>query len=320
MTEAKKLPTVHLEGMGVMGALTAYQLQRLGIPFTWHDIETPEKEAEVSPTDFFTAWHASTGAVFPTGSEDDMRCLRRYEDELLAAYPEAVFSKNEWVYGAKKPPHSSKSPVVREIDHLKVSECPAYNCDAQLLVRQARKDFEEGRISAEEAEATKPNVDLYFISHGWGDRQTHVYWGWTRLVKLNMDERLAPNSCFYFRKDRFFITYAYPVGESGWWYAGSTITQQKGAKPATHRMEKEYARWKANFEELCDGLVTVGEEGPYIEGWRPAGGKMHDTSWEQYSVNPLGDNVFQYPCRSHDGIRRFPDIWDQVAKIIQEAS
>lgn len=314
MSTNQNLP-VHLEGMGAMGALTAYQLYRLGIPFTWHDIEPEESVTEVSPRDYFTAWHASTGAVFPTGEEADIRCLRAYENGLLDAYPVGVFSKNVWVFGAKKPPHKAVGTVYQTVEDLKLFDIPAYNCDVQKLVQYARLDFASRRLSEVEGTARKGKT-LYLIAHGWSARQTHVYWGWTRLVRLKMDERLPGNSCFYFRKDRFFITYAYPVGTSGWWYAGSTITKQKSPRSAADRMPKEYARWKKNFEELTGGLAVISEEGPFIEGWRPASGGMHDASPEQYSVDQVGDLCFAFPCRSHDGIRRFPDIFEQIQAIV----
>lgn len=308
---------IHLEGMGVMGALTAYQLAARNIEFTWHDLETPEKADEVSPTDYFTAWHASTGAIFPTGSEDDLRCMDEWYNNLRFAYPNGVLGIFNWVYGAKVPPHGAKMFVTKTVGHLKVGDQPSMHVDAQKLVRQAREDFASSRLSTSEGQAQRGAPDVrYLVSHGWGERQTHVYWGWTRLVKLNIDPELPQDSAFYFRRDRFFIRYAYPVGDSGWWYAGSTITKQNTPQHKPERLPKEYANWKNDFEELTKGLVTVGEEGPFIEGWRPAAGKMHDTGYLQYSVRQVAENVWEYPCRSHDGIRRFPDIWHQVAPIV----
>lgn len=286
---------IHLVGMGAMGAMTAFKLKEIGKDFTWEDNDSK-----------FTAWKASTGAVFPTGEEGDMRCLNQYE-EFSACFPDRVVSKNDWVYGAKKPPHKANFINAREVDHLKILSCPCYNVDVQLLVKSAREEFADKRKAYD-------GKSKRVISHGFSDRMTHCYWGWTRKVQLEMDQRLSTNSAFYFRHQRFFIRYAYPIGGSGWWYAGSTITKQKAPKSCPDRPAKEYERWKRDFLELTGGLVTVSKEAEYIEGWRPAIGGMHDQSEDQYKVlaNPdNGDIVF--PSRSHDGIRRFPDIWNQLS-------
>lgn len=318
------MATVHLEGMGVMGALTAYQLQALGVSFTWHERETYEQQQTISPTDYFTAWHASTGAIFPTGNVADIRCKDIWEGEFREAYPEGIVQSAQWWFGAKKPPHEAPIQVVNEVGGLKMGSQGSLHVDAQRLVRQARQDFAASRISMSELSRDPGQAhrcDLYLISHGWQpQRLTHVYWGWTRRIKLKFNsEEISPNSAFYFRKDRFFIRYAYPIGGSGWWYAGSTITRQKEAKHVPGRAEREYERWKKDFLELTNGMVEIVEEGAHIEGWRPAMGKMHDESPAQYEVisypkTQVHPNYMHYPSRSHDGIRRFPDIWRQVHK------
>lgn len=305
-----------------MGALTAYMLAGHGIPFTWHDIERgTAQELQVSPTDFHTAWHASTGAVFPTGKPEDIRCLQQYEDELLQYLPEAIVKECGWVYGAKKAPHEAKQPVLKEHKGLKMLDATSYHFDVQNMVRRARMDFSHCELSTAKAKAkhAQGDFDLYFVAHGWSSRRQHAYWGWTRLVKLDVDEELGPHNAFYFRKGRFKIRYAYPVGDRGLWYAGSTITMQKHLGSKTERLQKEYEAWKEDFLELCNGAVRITSEEDFIEGWRPAAGKMsEDNKPEFIQLQKFGDGVYRYPCRSHDGIRRFPDIWNQVAKLIGE--
>ena len=297
---------LHIEGMGAHGSLLAYLLQQRGLPFTWNDTNAD-----------FTAWRASTGAVFPTGGEDDQRCMDDWRG-LIDSYPDSVWQYAHWVFAAKKPPHNATGrslPLTHDGVVKLLEGSQSLHCDVQTLVQSAQTDFANRRC-----ENPPDDADVLIKAHGWTRRQTHVYWGWTRLVKLEHDFHtelpgLGSNLPIspYARVNRFGIRYAYPAGKSGWWYAGSTITKQKSPASKPERFEKEYARWLAEFEEAFAGHIRVVEEARFIEGWRPASQSMHGDNPNAYTVlGPYeegGRLTYETPPMSHDGIRRFPDVW-----------
>jgi hypothetical protein len=155
----------------------------------------------------------------------------------------------------------------------------------------------------------------YIVTHGWGERLGHAYWGWTRLVELTVhpDAFLGVAShrpSFYFRPDRFSMAYAYPVPGTNWYYAGSNIIKQKIGKFKELDPVPKYERWKGIFEKHGEGFVTVGKEGPFLTGWRPAA-REEDEAW----VRIRGMKLTLRPLWN-SGIRHFPQQWSGVASCL----
>lgn len=295
---------VHLEGMGLNGSLLARLLDRHGIAFTWHD---PDKEV--------TAWKASTGAIYPSGSEKfgpDEACRNVWgvwhHTKLFPRLVEAC----AWVFNHKgNGPHGLKGEVRRTPFGLGISEHTSYHLNAQRLVRQTRKMFEDKEVAFNPQRFT---VDFYIVTHGFKERLSHAYWGWTRLVKLQYDpDRFrmpgTKRPAFYFREGRFVMCYAYPVPGTPWWYSGSSLIKQKVGAFKKLVMQPKYERWHDYFYKLGHGEVKVAEAGEYLQGWRPAA-RDADKDWVRRSE----DNVLTLRPLWNSGIRHFPRQWIDVAQ------
>lgn len=289
---------VHLEGMGVNGSLLARKLAAAKVDFTWNDTDAP-----------VTAWKASTGAIYPSGSTKfgpDQACWnvwsRWYRDNFLPA--DVLEPANYW-FGHKKPPHEGRYDIVcRSEENLGMAMPPSFHINAQALVLQTRALFADRRASV------AAPAEHHIVTHGFGQRMISTYWGWTRLVELRYDQypygAMGQRPSFYFRPNKLVMAYAYPCPGTPYWYAGSSIIYQKVAKPLD--IPPKYAKWKENFLRLSNGAVEVVGEGPMLEGWRP---KSQDDRW----VVKRGNVITLRPLWN-SGIRHFPYQWYQVSKLL----
>lgn len=298
---------LHLEGMGVNGCLMAHQLRRVGIEFTWHDTEESR-----------TAWHASTGAIYPSGSTKfgpDELCYNVWRDWFNELQYAPWLERSNYVFMTKRPPHEGKYEF-SEVEGLKLGSMPSFHLNAQKMVESTRLTFDHCRLDAERCEVqrkagqTPQAADLYVITHGFGERLGAAYWGWTRPVRLEYPKGFDVGGlrpCFYFRPDRVQMAYAYPISNTDTWYAGSSLIKQKLGKFKSLDMEGKYVRWKRMFETLSGGVVKVTEAGDCVEGWRPATAP-EDTAW----LRKRGNVVTLRPLWN-SGIRHFPFQWAALA-------
>ncbi len=288
---------VHLEGMGLQGALLAHRLAMYGVPFTWHDTDVEH-----------TAWKASTGAIYPADSENhgpDRECWKVWKSwyEAKQFDVEHLEKSAGLVFLTNKPPHGGQYAWTTVKGDLKRGLEPSFHLNAQTFVPAMRDRFEHLRSGPPSA---APHI--YIVTHGWGERFSHAYWGWTRLVQLDRHEKFGQlRPAFYLRPHRFLMAYAYPVPGTRWWYAGSNIIKQKAGKLKELEAAPKYEKWKAAFEELGEGMVKVTEEGPFLTGWRPAAADS-DEAW----VRRKGNRLLLRPLWN-SGIRHFPKQWAGVA-------
>lgn len=301
---------VHIEGMGLTGSMLAHMLWRNEVDFTWHDSKDPR-----------VAWQASTGAIYPSGSEKfgpDEACREVWAQWHEQDVFQGATERSLYVFSTKSPPHGGKYATEQTAHGLQIAGESSYHLNAQLLVPRTRELFAAGEVQP--AFAPKmDDVDWYIQAHGWGRRLSHVYWGWTRLVKLDYDAGYGASPfegmpdgrpCFYFREGRFIMAYAYPVPGTPWWYAGSSIIKQPILGRKSLSMPDKYDRWKANFERLGGGAVRVAEEGEFIEGWRPAA-KDDDEAWTRVRGNAITVRPLW-----NSGIRHFPKQWAGIASTL----
>jgi len=254
---------VHLEGMGVPGCFLAWHLERAGVEWTWDDIDSP-----------FNAWSACTGAIYPSGVPFDVANYSRWRAWVGGSAPWPASLTREcveeagWWYCTKAAPHGGKYKTVATVGALKRGSATSLHYNAQKFVPATREAFAERRRTSAEPGAQR------VVTHGFGRRNHHVLWGWTVLVKLDIDQTLlAHETCarpsLYMRKGRFVMAYAYAVPGTPWWYSGSSLIVQK--VPKQLEVPEKLARWRMNFEALAGGLARVSEVGSVITGWRPAG-------------------------------------------------
>lgn len=304
---------IHLEGMGVNGALLAHTLARYGVAFTWHDTDIP-----------FVAWKASTGAIYPAGAENhgpDKHCY----DVWKSWYDNGYFSQSHlerstaFIFCTKNPPHKGDYAYTMWAGTLNAGP-PSYHLNAQEFVAFTRQRFEHTRIANDVAELAKRSKGLiYIVTHGWGERFHHAYWGWARFVQLEINEdsaaRPGNRPSFYFRPDRFSMAYAYPVPGTDLYYAGSSIIKQKAGKLRQLEIEPKYDRWKRIFEREGQGHVKVAYEGAFASGWRPAAAD-EDEAWVKYRKGGDGRTTLTLRPLWNSGIRHFPKQWAQVAAVL----
>lgn len=286
---------VHIEGMGVNGCLLAHQLRRVGIDFTWHDIDVPK-----------TAWKASTGAIYPSGSlkfGPDQKCY----DVWSAWFNELQYApwleRSNWVYCTKKPPHEARYEF-REVAGLKIGMAPSFHLNAQVMVPSTRLTFEAGQRKG------RVDADLTVVSHGFGERLGHAYWGWHRPVRLRYPTEFDVGGlrpAIYLRPNRVEMAYAYPIPGTDMWYAGSSIIKQKYGSFKSLETWPKYERWKRTFEKYSKGVVEIEAAGDCVEGWRPATAP-EDTAW----LRRKGNVVTLRPLWN-SGIRHFPFQWATLA-------
>ena len=282
--------SVHLQGFGFLGTYIGIRLEKEGIPFTWSDTDAA-----------VTAWRACTGAIYPSGHALDMECYDRWSGRS----PSDVFAVADYWYSTKGAPHEGRWPARRDIGSMRLHALPSYHVNAQRWVEQARRRYAELRTER------KPTSSTLVVAHGFGQRLDHVVWGWTRHVRLRFDRAVfGPSPAFYCREGRFTMAYAYPTpGESGVWYAGSSLIVQR--TPKQLEIAPKYARWETTFKRLTAGLVEVEPVGQFMQGWRPAGRpedeRMVVRTAEGWAIRPLW----------HSGVRWAPAIADAVVQALR---
>lgn len=290
---------IHVEGMGILGGILAWNLHRRGIRFTWNDTEQ-----EVC------AWRASTGCIYPSGDAFDRWNYEAWKRWLLAPpWGEPSFiEKTGWWYCTKAAPHGAKDKPDARSGALQRGSAFSMHFNSQRFVATTRAAFHDRRV--ERAPATGQRI----VAHGFGARRHHYVWGWNRKVKLGFapgllqHERLDRPS-LYFREGRFVMAYAYATPGEPWWYAGSSLIVQKGE--ARHlEIPPKYERWKENFLRLGDGNVNVIVEGPITEGWRPAAAESDS------ALASTVDGAILLKPLWNSGIRHAPAVIGTVLEIL----
>lgn len=296
---------IHLTGMGVLGCLTAWQLERCGVTFSWSD--TREN---------INAWKASTGACYPSGGDLDTQCYNTWltwVDQDI--YPSDIVEVcSYWVDGLTKSlPHGLNSTVKHCAGNMRLAG-RSIHLDAQELVHRTREHFMDLEVTL------PPKRCRRVTSHGHGVTLRRYLWGWTRLVKLQCDPSIVKHGrpSFYLRKNRFQFAYAYPKPHSEWWYAGTSLINQ--TIPKSLRVLPKYKAWKERFLELSNGLVKVVGEGDILQGWRPCVesglSKTEGYKRDRSMLTIDDDGTIHYPTLATGGFRHFPVVWLELSNLL----
>lgn len=289
---------IHLEGMGVLGSLTALRLHAAGVPFTWHDDQRRH-----------VAWPASTGLIYPAGDEWSQRNLARWvrwaDQDWL---PAGVVERASYVYAHQNPPHHGDYKTT-PVGRLTLADADAFTVNAAALVESTRARFARQRLGG------KVPGSRLVVAHGFA-RATSLMWGWSTKVKLRLSPELAalPNRpALYGRKVRQ-LTYAYPVpGEPDVWWAGSSLVRQTTVRELD--ADKHFRRWCGDVGDVYRGQVAVLDQaGPVMQGWRPRPGT--DVAAPLPDLLPSGTVV--YPALWHSGVRWAPLVIERALRLITE--
>jgi hypothetical protein len=304
---------VHLEGMGLLGCLTAWQLSRLGIEFTWSDCDAS-----------YTAWRACTGACYPCSPGIEGNCYYQWMQWVGSGiYPDGLLEVCDyWVDSCTKSlPHGLVGDVEALAGPMRLVG-RSVHLNAQRLVELTRSYFACCRTTNVPAVR---DTRLYLIAHGFNSRLKRYLWGWNRLVKLSYDpegplgtqSRQGCRPCFYLRKNRFQYSYCYPRPGTPYWYAGSSMISQ--TTPRMLNVEARYAAWLGWFKELSGGLVEVEEEGDCSQGWRPLGQKEKNLL-KHLEICTVSPGRISCPPMGASGFRLYPCIWEQLSRHLSAAA
>lgn len=298
---------IHLEGMGVIGCGVAWALTARGLPFTWHDNNSP-----------VCAWRACTGAIFPSGHHRDVAGY-----EVWAKWWEGspwagsigldLLERADYWYCTKQAPHGSGVQPVRTVGNLKLHPQPSFHFNAQEFVARSRAFFSSQRLAHNPTPATWHKQTRLVVSHGFNNRLTRYVWGWTRLVEIKGLED-KQRACVYLRKGRFVMAYAFPTPATDGWYAGSSLIVQ--TRPSSLDAERHSDRWAEKFNQLGDGHVWVERWlGPAIEGWRPSTGPVAQEDAQPFWLEGTNGTLTVMPCW-HSGVRWLPLIVRELMERI----
>lgn len=288
---------IHLEGMGWLGAATAYALHARDVPFTWSDLDVAVR-----------AWPASTGMVYPDGEPDTALALTRWGDWLREdRFPAGTVIPSAWCFAHKAPPHSGRYTYT-DYGWIRVAHSEAYTVDVPAIVAAARDRFGPRRLAG-----SPPGVRTV-RTHGFTDTFGYL-WGWSAPVRLNVPEELLTvlgetRPAFYGQAHRFAITYAYPIPtKPGWWRAGSSMIAQHF--PRNLNAAAAYARWEGYLPEVYGGRLSVAAVGDPVQGWRPRPHAHLDGVTVRVDERT---GAIVYPAMAHSGIRHAPLVIDAALR------
>lgn len=280
---------VHLVGMGILGSILAWNFHNKNIDFTWEDNRQS-----------INAWRACTGAVYPSGHQEDLEGLSRWHDWYSGhVIPRECLEVADYWFNHKNPPHNGRYEIVNDLGALRMGKFTSVHVNGQLLVNKTRFFFKE-------KEKTPNENSKVIISHGFSKRLSHYYWGWT--AKVNIKTSLPKSErrpCVYLRKGRFIMAYLYPIPNEDYWYAGSSIIKQKS--PHSLNIRDKINKWVSHVHKLSGGLIEVTHiEFPLMEGWRPA-------TQEKELVKEIHNKLYVKPLWNN-GVRHSPLVVEEVFK------
>jgi hypothetical protein len=296
---------VHIEGMGVLGSMVAWELERAGVAFTWNDSERP----------FRHAWQASTGLIYPSGhgvegqGYDDWRALHA-SPPWQGTLSDVTEIGSSW-FTSKHVPHGAKDQLVADLGPIRMGVEPTIHVNVQQFVSGTRRAFEDRNAPAAKG-------DTRVVAHGYSYRLDHVVWGWSAGVELEirpdiLDLSNGRRPSFYLRTNRFTLRYALPRAGTRHYYAGSLMIVQK--QPRLLDASKHLDRWAEFVAEVTNGMVRLARivEGP-MQGWRPSPSKA---DLARYGGQPLpleqdGERIVCPPL-GLSGVRFSPLIARAVA-------
>jgi hypothetical protein len=312
--------TVHVSGVGMLGAFVCHELARRGIPFTWDDTDSP-----------FTAWRVCTGAIIPYDDAVDSwyaagyRFWREGVAEDLREYLEPV----RLVYALKNPParQQAKKPTPLATAPCGVRLWPeaqtGWQLQAQRFVGEVRT-----RHASTRRETDEPVDGRRTRIHCRGVLDTLSrpipLWGWTVLAQLRPKTRCpfwpadGPRVSLHFNDPSkpgaryYFQPYA---GDVNWWWAGSDRVRQK--EPTALDCQVRLQTFQAAVEAVWGQWMDVTYHTEIWQGWRP---EERNNFWKQGPVGRWVDPL-TLVVRPHarNGSQCGPLVAHQLVNMVQSA-
>lgn len=291
--------TVHLSGLGLIGSLVALQLEAKGIDFTWHDADSGK-----------TAWKASTGCVFPTGDEQDMKNLQHWDamlrrKDVFSSVVSRCVETAQWTYISKHPPHSGAKIGIKELGQVgpfHISDHRTLQFNVQRLVSKVRERYQELSV------AEKPKDSILVVTHGSASA-VRYQWGWSINASLKLSKELEDwqrqlerRLCLYLRQG-YATRYLYPKPRTSLYYGGTSSVSQNFPRPLD--AHEHLKKWLEKIPEVTEGHVEIVKYSEPTEGWRPVASELAPL------VNSRGRVVALRPMAGN-GVRSFPELGDAL--------
>lgn len=287
---------IHLEGMGFLGCLTAWRLDKDGVPFTWSD------------DDSHSAWRASTGSIFPMDDEESEKAMRlwgEYRTQLESDQPGVEFQDATWWYNTKSHPFGLDGGHETQVMGVRTRGVKTLHINVAGFVETVRGAFRHLKDEPEEG-------DTIVESNGFNSRMVSYDWGWAARVLLDIEPLVGRrnNSSFMFYKNRFQRWYAYPVPGTDQHFIGSSHIKQKN--PGTRPTDDLVQQCRAAIAGLSGGAVRVGRVDEVRQGWRPhpQKGENHEPVWL--------NGKLAYPPMGANGIRLAPIVVEKAMGMMKK--
>lgn len=291
---------IHIEGMGVIGAMLAWHLFERGIDFVWLDNEQT-----------ICAWRASTGCIYPSGDSFDMENYQIWEEWEKGNAPfseklPGVICRAPYWYSSKAHPHSDyrslsrrykgKLGQIREFSGLHLSNMPTLHLNVQSFVGETRCIFQDRRVD-------RYDGGRKIVAHGFSYRLKQYVWGWSAIARMRYNEAFKENRvtpCFYLRQRnlRYVFAYAYPIPNTPYHYIGSMLRPQKA--PMVYEVLPKIEEYKKRIAMICGDTLAVEQVLNVMQGWRP-----EPISDEEPLVIKRDDVLYVRPMW-HSGVRHSP--------------
>ena len=251
---------VHLEGMGVIGSVTAYRLREAGVPFTWSDGRVE-----------CNAYRASAGGVYPINTNvshaavHHNSCMAWITAANVRAFGPSTTELCDYLYNTVSAPFGQSWKPVAKRGSLNLAPIPVVSVNTRQLVDVAR-----ARFAAQEG---PPEPDAKrFITHGFGPRLAAHGWGCTAVVEIANEERIRDGatdtrpllSLFAARSMRLYVV---PLPGTLFYVIGSTIrVAQQKPETLDAKAADLSQRYRGMMRRLA-GLDAIVHD--VRQGWRP---------------------------------------------------
>jgi len=270
---------IHIQGMGLLGCFLAQELHHHGVPFTWYDATSMLQGKNPPGTQ---AWRASTGCIYPSSEPQEEQAYNLWDQSWRHrswSYPH--LEEALWWFNGKVLPHTNgEYRVVQSVNGINRTNKNSLHWNSQAFVTATRD-----RFRSLERVQSYPSADPVVVAHGFDlgplKPETYYAWGWSAQVELSFSPALGAltfggtfrgRPAFYLRNGRFVWAYAYPRPGTQFWYAGTSMINQKPGKAKELEVPSKFAKWVQTFSQLSGGHVQISNVWPETaQGWRPYG-------------------------------------------------
>ena len=316
------LEWIHVSGVGVVGSFLLWELDQLGVEFSWDDVESP-----------LNAWEVSTGGIlpYPDGDPSPYAAAYRFWRDDVALRPVlAPYLEPVRVLHALK----SRSARSRAEQWALLAEAPrgvrlwqepttGWQLNVQEFVVFTRRHFQARRVQPTEV----TDVPGYRVTQVWcrgvGDPRARPVpvWGWQLAVELTPTASSplwagAHRFALHFSDPVSSLTrlYLQPVATVGHlWWAGTDKRLQRQPQREDARAEAQVARFKQVVTDLFGGWLEATYHTHIGQGWRP---QARSAPWRGVACVEVNAKLLIAAPLGRNGVQRGPLVARDIAALL----